>query len=189
MENTNNKAGGSRSTFVSVVAWIFIAISAFATLVALLENVVVNMVFHAGAFPPLPAGTDQQIPPMAMFMFHNMRWLALGFLLISVVSLIAAIGLLLRKEWGRRLFIVVMVGAIVWNIGGLVFQSMFLSGMAATPPMPAMPGNVPGDFAQGFEVFSTVMRIFSAVVALAICVLYGWIIKRLVSPKIRAEFA
>lgn len=191
MENTNNKAvgnkaAGSRSTFVSVVAWIFIALSAISLLSGLMVDIVFNVAFRGALFQQMSAAAEQHLPPLALFMFHHVRWLITAFLVISLVELLAAIGLLLRKEWGRRLFILFMAGAILWKLVNLVFQFAYPARMHAVPFMPA---TVPADITHGFQVFGTVMEIFSAVVAVGFCVLYGWIIKRLVSPKIRAEFA
>ncbi|HKK05010.1 MAG TPA: hypothetical protein VKA50_04090 [Gammaproteobacteria bacterium] len=178
-----NPAPANRSTFVTVVAWIFIAIAGFSTVMGILQNIMVNVMFSTDAFPLNAAGAEQHMPPVALFMFQNMRWLFLALLIASTVTLVAAIGMLLRKNWARRVIIAVLVLGIVWNLGGLVFQHVFISSMA---PIPA---DMPPDFKTVFDVFRTVITVFSALIALVVSVLFGWIIKRLMSPIIRAEFS
>lgn len=162
------------------------ALSAISVLSGLIVDIMFHVAFRGTFFRQMSAAADQQLPPLALFMFHHVSWLILAFLLISLVELLAAIGLLLRKEWARRLFIVFMVGAILWTLANLVLRFVYFSSMHTVPSIPA---NVPADLTQVFQVFSTVTRVFSAAVTLALCVLYGWIIKRLVSSPIRAEFS
>lgn len=181
MEDQNPETA-NRSTFVTVVAWIFIAIAGFSTVMGILQKVMVNIILGTDAFPLESAGAEQHIPPVALFMFQNMRWVFLAFLMASTVTLIAAIGLLLRKNWARRVIIGLLALAIVWNIGGLVVQHLFISSM------PSLQADMPPDFKNVFDVFRIVITAFSVVVALVFSVLFGWIIKRLVSPIIRAEF-
>jgi len=182
MEDRNPETA-NRSTFVTVIAWIFIAVAGFSTVMGILQNVMVNVVFSTDAFPPGAAGAEQHIPPIALFMFQNMRWFFLALLIASTVTLIAAIGMLLRKNWARRVIIGLLVLAIIWNIGSLVAQHLFISSM------PPMQGDVPPDFKNVFDVFRTVITVFSVLIAVVFSVLFGWIIKRLMSPTIRAEFS
>jgi hypothetical protein len=106
--------------------------------------------------------------------------IALAFLVVAVVELVAAIGLLNRKNWARLLFIGMMVLGIIWNLSGVVMQHIVLSSFLE---MPETPGPGPD-----FEIFMTVMKVFSWVIALGMSALFAWIIKRLVSPAVRQEF-
>lgn len=170
-----------RSTFVSVVAWVFIVLAGFTTVMSVLQNVMFAMVGF-GDFPP-PTGDDaQQIPPLFRFMLRNMQLVMLSFLLVSVASLVSAIGLLRRKNWARLAFIAILALGIVWNIGGLYVQyAMF--GVAD--------GHAPGvsdEFRADFRRMATIMLVMMTVLSLAFAALFAWIIRKLLSRPVREEF-
>jgi len=178
------QTNAARSLFVTVVAWIFIVIGGFATLL-------LTMQFAAFYFL-----TSNPLMQEAMHKSHDMNgapqwagfflehpWIfVVGFWLIAILTLIAAIGLLRRAYWARIVFIVILGIGIVWNIGGTIVQGFFLSGF-------------PGVSSQAFPAFDAEMKtmaimtvVVSTIFAIVISVLFGWIIKRLISPRIRAEF-
>ena len=105
---------------------------------------------------------------------------------VSVATLAAAIGLLLRLEWARRTFIVLMGAAIGINLGGLwLQQELMLSLVDATLQQVAMPPVLAGVFGG----FVAATRSMAVLVTLAGCVMLGWIAWRLTLPPIRQEFA
>jgi hypothetical protein len=176
-----------RSSFVTVLAWIFIAFAGFGTFISLLQNIMINTVFPLDQMRSAmsQAHSDQNMPAFAAFMFNNIRLFFAAFLIVSVSTLIAAIALLKRKNWARVLFIAILALGIVWNLGGLVVQQFFFASMSSIPP------NTPPEFRANFEAMGTmmtVMKIFSAVMAVGFSVLFAWIIKRLASVAIRQEF-
>jgi len=186
MGGENMGANPERSTFVTVVAWVFIAIAGFSSFAALLENVLFNALAGGGGLPPELGNLGQYLPPMAAFIFHNLRWFLLALLVASIVTLTAAIGLLRRRDWARRLFIGLMAASILWNLGGLVLQQVFVSD---APTLAGMQTKVPADIRSGLQVFQTVMTVVSALTTLAIVALLVWVVKRLMSPRIREEFS
>src|SRR5690242_17763652 len=99
----------NQSTFVTVVAWIFIVISGFGTVIAILQNVMVQTVFRdsgmAQAMQTPPPGT----PPLSAFMAMHLPWVFFAFLLISTFTLISSVGLLKRRNWARLSFVGLMV--------------------------------------------------------------------------------
>jgi len=99
--------------------------------------------------------------------------------LVSAITLVASIGLLRRLNWGRLLFIALLVLSIVWQVAGLALQQAIFSMLPAVPPEAGAPP---------VEQFLHVMRVAGVVLTLAFAVLFGWIIKRLVSPAVVAEF-
>lgn len=174
---------GSKSTFVTVLAWIFIVLGGGATAISALQNVMLYAMFPraemkaAANFGP----GAEQVPAFAKFMFANFELFFLLFFLLSLLSLVAAIGLLKRKNWARFVFIGLMVFGIVWNLGGLVLQQMFMS-------MIPQPSGAPAELQQQLEVMQTIMQIAMLIFALGFSALFGWIIWRLRSPAIAAEF-
>lgn len=171
-----------KSTFVTVVAWVFIVLSGFGTLISLLQNLMIQTVFTSpevvqAAQGPAPPGA----PPFAVFMLRHMVAVFVFFLLVQVLTLASSVGLLMRRNWARRLFIGVMAFGIVWNLGGLVLQFAMFSSMreqfAAIPDAPDM------------RAFFIGIAIVCVVFALGFSALFGWIAKRLMSPQVVAEFA
>jgi len=174
-----------RSTFVTVLAWVFIGLSGFATLIAVLQNLMLQWLFlpamqQAPQQPPLPPG----LPVPMHWMFGHFAWFFRAFLVISALTLVAAIGLLRRHEWARRLFVGLMGLAIAYQLLGLAWQWWFMG---------TMPGfmqafGAPADMAVVMRGFLRAVQVFSALVALGLCVLFGWILRRLCSAPVRDEF-
>ncbi|BFI94832.1 MAG: hypothetical protein RSP_03420 [Rhodanobacter sp.] len=173
-----------RSTFVTVLAWLFIGMAGFAALIALLRNLMLQWLWlpamQMQPAPPLPPG----LPAPTQWMFGHMVWFFRAFLLVAAVTLAAAIGLLRRHEWARRLFIGLMGLNIAYQVLGLAWQWWFAGSMDAflhAPGMPADMSSVMHDFMRAAQVFGTLM-------ALLLCALSGWIIRRLCSAQVRDEF-
>ncbi|HET9048408.1 MAG TPA: hypothetical protein VFN29_05560 [Chiayiivirga sp.] len=172
----------ARSSFVTVVAWIFIIFSGFGTLITILQNIMYWTLFRSPEVidalqRPMPGA-----PPLATFLASHMHWFFIFTLMAALAMLVCSIGLLRRLNWARLGFIGLMVLAAIWNLGGLVLQwSMFSS--------------VQQDFAQspGMGEMSTepvfmVIVVMSALMAVGFSLLFGWIARRLASPAIAAEF-
>jgi hypothetical protein len=171
----------TRSTFVTVVAWIFTVISGFMTMISILQNIMVQTMFDNPQMDEaLRAAPPPGTPPVVTFMASHFQLLFLVFLVFSAITLIASIGLLRRKNWARLLFIGLMALGIAWNLGGLVLQLTMFSAMQGSF------ANVQG--APDMKGFFIAMTVISVVMALGFSGLFGWIAKRLLSPAIVAEF-
>jgi hypothetical protein len=180
-----------RSTFVTVLAWIFIGITGFASLIALMQNLMVQLIFvplmqqqHVHMSQNLPPG----MPVQMGWMFDHIFWIFRIFLMLSLAVLIASIGLLLRKEWARKLFIGLLAFGIFYQIAGLFFQWWYMSAVFDHFPLPPNPKPDEAQVMQVMQGFMIVIRVFSALMAVGIGILFGWIIKKLVSAPIRQEF-
>lgn len=170
-----------RSTFVSVVAWIFIVLAGFSTFMSAAQNVMFSMAGF-GDIPPLTGAEAEQMPPFFRFMLQNMRLVMLSFLLVSAATLVSAIGLLRRRNWARLVFIAIMAMGIAWNIAGLAVQYTMFGVMNEGPP-----GMSP-DFRAEFDRMASTMLVMMTVITLAFSALFAWIIKRLMSRAVREEF-
>jgi hypothetical protein len=177
-------AGSYRSSFVSALAWVFIVLAGFATFISLLQNVMISLMLPGAEVKSAlqRAHGDPNFPWVASAIFEHFRAVFFAFFVVCAATLTAAIGLLRRLNWARNLFIILMVLGIVWNIGSIFLTFVFFSAM------PAIPTNAPPGFADQFEIMSRVMIGFNVVLAVLFSILFGWIVKRLVSPGIRAEF-
>src|SRR5215813_11094043 len=97
----------TRSTFVTVLAWIFIVLSSFATLVSILQNIMIALVFPAAEMQAAAtqAKSHPGVPWIASWMFEHFQVFFLFFFVMAAISLAASIGLLKRKNWARLLFV------------------------------------------------------------------------------------
>ena len=173
---------GSKSLFVTVTAWVFIVLAALASVSALLQNAAV-----ASFLPGLTVvGNVQPLPLLTGLLMGYLPWLVGAGLVVSLATLACAIGLLVRLEWARRIFIALLVLAIAANVGGLwlqqeVMQSLVSSALKSSPLPPLV--------ADVFGGFVTAARVMAVLVTVGACLLLVWIIRRLMSPAVRQEFA
>jgi len=90
-----------RSSFVTVVAWIFIVLSGFATLVGALQNLMIrSMPFDQVDSVLRDSTAASHFPPAGRFMFSHFRLLFLAAFLLSLVMFVASWGLLRRRNCG-----------------------------------------------------------------------------------------
>ena len=168
--------GGTRkSTFVTVVAWIFIVLAGLMTLVSVLQNIMVFTMFPAERV----ASQFDEAPALVRFMFAHFRTLVLLGLIASCATLVSAVGLLKRRNWARIVFIALMALGIGYQVFGVVWVISFVSW-----DLPGMAGGLPA----AERLMVRLITAFTTVMALGIALLFAWIIKKLVSPEIRGEF-
>ena len=173
---------GSRSLFVTLTAWVFLALGAVACLSALLQNATL-----ASWLPGLQGlGAAQPLPLLTSLLLGYLPWVIGAGLAVSLTTMACAAGLLMRLDWARRCFIVLLGVAVVANLLGLwlqheVVQSLVESTLARSPLPPAA--------ADVFGGFVTAARVMAVVVTIAACVFLCWIMRQLMSPAVRQEFA
>lgn len=177
-----NPQASTSSAFVTVVAWLFIIMSGFACFIGIMQNIVVYFLLPT---EPMNAITQQphseSIPVVAQFIMTHLKILFGAILLLALVSLTASIGLLLRKNWGRLMFIGLMLVAVIWNLGSLLLQQRILRSMS-------VPEDAPREFIQQSQAVAGFFSVFSILLAIVISLLFGWIAWRLTRATIRAEF-
>ncbi len=170
---------GSQSRLVTLTAWFFIFLAAFAVVAAVVQNAATGSQLAGHA----PASA---LPTLTRFLMAYLPWVVGSGLALSLATLVAAVGLLMRYEWARRAFIGLLFVAIVANLAGLwlqseVLQSVVTSTLGRTPlPQQAL------DLVGGFV---TASRAMGAVLTLGACALLGWLVRLLMSPQVRQEFA
>lgn len=180
MPNTINV--GARSVFVTTTAWVFIVLGMLASALALIQNAHV-----ASLMPGLQDGQESQgLPFMSGLLMAYLPGVLVASFAMSLLTLVSAIGLLLRLDWARRAFIGVLVVAIVVNIAGLWLQhEMVQSVVTSTLTRTTLPAQV----LEVFGSFVTAARVMAAMVTLGACMVLAWIIRSLMSPLVRQEFA
>jgi len=171
----------NRSSFVTALAWVFIALAGFSTFISIAQNIMIGLMFDSSHFNEISkAPGAEDMPAFFRFMSSHVRLFFFSFLVISSTLLISSIGLLKRKNWGRVIFMVIMWFGIAWIIFGVIMQfTMFPQMMHDFPD---------GNEAERFHMMFTVMQILMLVFSAAFCGLFGWIIKRLSSESIKHEF-
>ena len=173
---------GGRSLLVTLTAWVFIVLGALASASALVQNAVV-----ASLGPGMHvSGDTQPLPLLTGWLMGYLPWVVGAGLVMSLATLASAIGLLLRLDWARRVFIGVLTLAIVANLAGLwLQQEMVQSVVSATLTRAPIPPQALGVFGG----FVTAARVMAIVFTLGACTMLAWIIRSLMSPRVRQEFA
>jgi len=182
----------ARSSFVTVVAWIFIVLSGFSTLIGALQNLMIRSMPFDQLNAALQDSTAVPFLAPARAIFSHFQLFVLAAFLLSLLMLISSIGLLHRRNWARLVFIGLLVLGIIYMLGGLFLQQSFMSSFnksfsksfsAAVPQDSLFRAN-----AQQFESLFTAMRVFMIAFFFVIAGVFGWIVARLVSARVRAEF-
>lgn len=173
---------GSRSLFVTLTAWLFLALGAMASLSGLLQNAML-----ASWLPGLQGiGAAQPLPLLTGLLVSYLHWVIGAGLAVSMATMVCAAGLLMRLDWARRCFIVLLGVAIGVNLLGLwlqyeVVQSVVEATLARSPLPPAA--------AHVFGNLVTASQVMAIVMTGVACVLLAWVMRRLMSPTVRQEFA
>lgn len=171
---------GSRSLFVTVTAWVFIAVAVLASVSALVQNAEVLSVL-----PQWRAG-GAALPLATSLLIGYLPWVMGACVVLSVALLASAIGLLLRLEWARIAVIGLLAVLIVANLAGLWLQHEVVQALVhATLGRSGLSPQAAGVFGG----FATATQTMAVLVTLAACLLLGWIIRRLMSAAVKQEFA
>jgi hypothetical protein len=176
-----------RSAFVTSIAWSFIVLAGLGIVWALLQFIVFNVVVGTLDIETVinDARSAGVMPDMLALVFRHMRWLLLLTLMLSVLTFIASIALLRRRNWARLVFIVMMWLGVAGNLGGLWLQYQMLSGA----PMQEMLKTMTGAAGIPMDGLVQSVQIVSALVAIVFAALFAWTAIRLDSQEIKNEFS
>lgn len=171
-----------KSTFVTVIAWIFIVLAGFSTFMTFLQNIMLFFFFPRQEMRQQMSNPEvaEQIPAFFQFMFTYFDMFFFLAFLISLAAFVSAIGLLKRHNWARIVFIILLSLGILWNLGGMALQFTLF------PSMQEMAGQAPPP---EFQTMQNIIMTASLIMALTFSILFGWIIKKLASEPIVEEFA
>ena len=168
---------GSRSRFVNFIAWMFILLAAFACEWAVIQNATQS------SWSAL-AGDQSSLPWLTGLLMRHVAWVYSAAIALSLAMIVCAFGLLRRIEWARRVFIGLLMVAIGVDLAGLWLQQEFMHLLVdsalrqASQPAADLFGGV-----------VTVARVLAGFVTLVASVALVGIIRRLMSPSVRQEFA
>ncbi|MGD8379270.1 MAG: hypothetical protein PVJ40_10390 [Gammaproteobacteria bacterium] len=170
--------------FVTILGWVFVILGGLSAALGFFEAMVFRFIASQPEFQStLQTGlTDHQMPEAARMMFAHFPLVWGIFVAVSLVTVVAAVGLIRRWNWARLLFMALMGLGILWNLVGLVFQI----GMYGQIPQPV---TVPPNFEQEFHFMLLAARIGSIMFAIIVTSVFTWIIWKLRSPEVRTEFS
>lgn len=171
-----------RSRFVTVLAWVFIVISGFGTLIGLLQNLMLHFVF-ADLAGQLPVQAADSAPAWERFFAAHFRGFFALVCAAMALTLAASIGLLRRRNWARLAFIGIMLFGIAWNLLGLGLQIAMFDSLGDT-----FGDGAPPEFGAQFRAMQGMMIAIAAIMTLGFCTLFGFVAWKLTRPAIRAEF-
>lgn len=168
-----------RSNFVTVLSWVFIGLSGFGTLMAILQNLMLWLLFPLDKMKAtLESGSTSQMPTVAVWIFVHIEFVFLCILSVFVMILVTSIGLQRRKDWARRAFITLMGLGIIFYVVALPVQWLSMEQMPQLDH-PKM---------ERFRTFMLVTKVVSGLMVVGFCTLLGWVITRLRSAAVLREF-
>jgi len=170
----NAPEAAPQSTYVTVLAWLTILLNGFGTLIAVMQNVMINFLM-----PSMIANAPKA--PAEAFPLAAVRVMFFGLLCFAGFMTYVGYALLKRRNWARRTVIVVCALGVVWTLLCIIMFA-FGIGLGRFPPTP--PAGAPPGMDSAFKLMLVMTSIFSLAMALVL----GWIIKRLRSSAVRAEF-
>jgi hypothetical protein len=173
---------GARSRFVTGIAWLFIVLAVLASVSALVQNAAVASLMPGW----LLAGERQALPLLTGLLIGYLPWVVWAGLVISLATLASAIGLLLRLDWARRSLIGLLAVAIAVNLLGLWLQQEVVQSVVHNTLSQTV---VPQQLIGVFGGLVTAARVMALLVTLGACTWLAWIIRRLMSERVRQEFA
>lgn len=171
------------STFVTVMAYISLALGALGVVSGALQAVMLVLVPPGELMRGQFAAGSMALPPAMSQVFDHLGLLNLLSLLFSAAFTVASWGLLKRREWGRLGFIAGLVLGAIFGFAMMFWMMQLMAWMgtqagadlAAADPL--------------FQSMQSAMKIMMVVAAALIAVIHGAIIWKLCTPAIRAEFS
>ena len=169
---------GARSRFVNFIAWVFILLAAFAGEWAVIQ--------HATQPWATLAVDPSTLPGLTGWLVRHAPWVFSAAIALSLAMIVCAFGLLRRIEWARRIFVGLLIVAIGVDLAGLWLQQEFVR-LLVDSALRQAPLTQPA--ADLFGGVLTMARVLAGFVTLVASVVLAGIIRRLMSPSVRQEFA
>ncbi|KRG71941.1 hypothetical protein [Pseudoxanthomonas dokdonensis] len=173
-----------RSQFVTVLAWLSLAMAVLGIASGLLQALA-WLVTPSGPTPmALLQGMAPQIqlPPLLEWSLRHSQALLLASLLSSVITAWVSWRLLQRRDWARRAFIALLLAGAAMAVAGAVA----FAGMMAWARQ--LSGLDPASIDPAIATLQSALSITLYAGVAMICVLHLYLCWKLCTPAIRAEF-
>jgi len=174
-----------RSQFVTVMAWLSLAVALLSVASNALQAVAVALAPGLGDLSALlPPGTP--LPALLDWLGDHLLALSLWGVVLSLLMAWISWALLQRREWARLAFIAVLLLVALANFACIPLLD---TAVAMTGAGLGQDGaDVAAELGQASAPLLVAMKAVCWIGALAIAAIHGWIAWRLCRPEIRAEF-
>ena len=163
---------------MSVVAWLFLIFSGFAAAAGVFQAVFVGLLMPFEPMTPSEAG---EVPGFVTFVFNHFLAVVLVMTAFWATTFCFALGLLRRREWGRKGFVVIVIVLCAGTVISTAIQQVMAAQMFNDQAMT----DAPADMHTVILVFQVAVAVFGLLSAGAL----GWVAWRLNSASIRSEFS
>jgi len=170
-----------RSRFVDLLAWLLIGLAACGAAICLPQGVLVSTLFPVGAGAAADPPPGAAVAPLLRGVVEVLPLLLDALLAACIATAVFGVGLLRRRNWARAAVVGLLGAGIVLAAAALAGQFFF------DWPLPPASGATP-DFEARLRWLLAVLRAFASLCAMGIAGVLGWLIVRLRSRAIRAEF-
>lgn len=180
---SSNAASPAHSTFVTATAWCFLLVAGFGALMNALQLLLMFTVLPPADYVAIAADMQatQSLPSFLVFVVeHMVAWTFLG-LCLSLLTVVASVGLLRRHNWARVTFVIIMWLGVASNLAGAAAPLVF--GPMAQSLLQSFPAEMRGDL----QSMMTWMTWLSVGLALLFAALFGWTAVKLMSAGVRRE--
>ena len=173
--------------FVTVLAWVPLGMALLGVLYGA-SQIITGLMFPADRYLRLmtaAGGEPPVLPPLMHWIYTHTFWMGVLMVAMSLALLLASWGLLKRREWGRRLFIALLVLGTLWQFAALFALPQIIEGTLAMqagmlPPGQGMPPEL--------QAFMTVAMWLSGLAAVVFAGIHAWLIWKLCTRRVREEF-
>lgn len=178
----NAHSSAPRSSLITVMAKIALTMGGMGVAWALLQCLVAAMLPQQEI---AALGESLPIPPLFIWILTHLPLLSLLGLFASALFVVVSWGLLRRQPWARWAFIAFLVAGALANFASIPLMRQMMDSLA---------GLYPANGADAAEMlaqlhYTRFTALASAwVTSLVFAVLHGWIIWKLSTAEIRAEF-
>lgn len=174
----------SRSQFVTITAWLSLALALLGVVTGVLQGVMLLATGQdRGLLDALAAGAGGlAMPAPLLWAFDHLGLLLLLSVFSSALWAAASWGLLQRREWGRFGFIVLLAAGALFAFAGAFAFDRLLAGLTAQA------GLDPADIDPLLANMQAATRLVMYGGALLIALLHAAIAWKLCTPAVRAEF-
>lgn len=172
-----------KSRFITVVSWIFILFFAFGSFVSIINITVLSktpmMIEYNAQIEKM--AQDAEIFSFTRFYLSNIQTFTYLTCIFNIIVFFSAIGLLKRKEWARSAFIIILITSILLSLVGLAIQPEIYDATASLNQANSDPNIDAEALTESLKTATMFMTLF-------FCGLYTWMITKLRSEEIMAEF-
>jgi len=166
-----------KSNFIDVMGWGSLVMSGLSLLTSIPQMMVTNaLTGDAGLDLSMISGMEN-MPPVVGTIFENMLAVTMISIIFNLLVFISSIALLKRKEWARLFFIVMMVIGLLWMIYGIWTMVPMIESISQMDI--------------GIEDTQSIVdgvMIMVGLISILMLGLYWYVIKKMMSDDIKAEF-